>query len=159
MKKSFLIVLFLILLFTSCERDDICIDPVTPNLIIRLYDAENIESFKSISGLKIEILNLDDPFETTVSGDSLVIPLRIDQDLTEYKFSLVIDENTTLEDNLTVSYNREEQIVGRSCGFKTVFNNVSLDNINAQEWIQNIQIDNTPLNIINETSAHVKIFH
>ena len=53
MKKPILFLLLIVVFISSCEKDDFCIEPVTPNLIIRFYDADNPTEFKSVSELYV----------------------------------------------------------------------------------------------------------
>ena len=158
MKNTFLILFFLIIATSSCERDDICIDDITPNLIIRFYDNDNPTEFKSINHLNIHYIDFD--IDTLITGlDSISIPLSVSNNLTEYTFTINNDDILIANvDTLTINYATEEVIVGRSCGFKSIFNNVDyILNGDDDNWIKNIEIIQDT--ITNETSAHVKIFH
>ena len=57
----------------------------------------------------------------------------------------------------------EEVFVSRSCGFKAIFNNVSVSSDVSNDWIIGLTetLENTIIipTIDNETAAHVKIFH
>ena len=47
----------------SCERDDICIDEITPKLIIRFYDFEKAASFSVLFSpviINSSFSNIDD---------------------------------------------------------------------------------------------------
>ena len=52
------ILLFIITLITinSCERDDICIDEITPKLVITFYDKEDPSSVKIVTNLSAKII-------------------------------------------------------------------------------------------------------
>ena len=57
-------------------------------------------------------------------------------------------------------YTREDVYVSRSCGFKTIFHDAVLHlEPDADNWIKSIKAMTEPLNIENEQSKHVKIFH
>ena len=68
-------------------------------------------------------------------------------------YELISDNVTT---QFTLSYTIEDIFVSKSCGFKSIFNNVSL-NIDIQGW----SLDNnlTTTTIDNQNQAHVQIFH
>ena len=163
MKNTRLILLLLIMATTNCERDDICIDEITPKLIIRFYDFDNSELTKSvdnivvrIKGVGIDSLYTDNSTTITTLTDSIAIPLLVTD--SETKFILTAnstDETLISIDTLTLNYIIEEIFVGRSCGFKSVFNNIDYEN--TTNWIKNIEVVTDT--ITNETSAHVKIFH
>jgi hypothetical protein len=76
MKKYYLFLSLIALLISSCEKDDFCIEPITPNMIIRFYNATNISETKAVNDLTINISNLDSIY-TNVSLDSVVIPLDV----------------------------------------------------------------------------------
>jgi hypothetical protein len=74
--------------------------------------------------------------------------------------------NLSSESNLdviTINYDIEEVFVSRSCGFKAIFNNVSISSDISNDWIIGLTetLENTITipTIDNETAAHVKIFH
>jgi len=161
MKKAFLILIILIITISSCERDDICIDPITPNLIIRFYDNDNPTDFKSVSRLSVEIIGVE--IDTLILGtsDSIVIPVKVTENMTQYVLTINSNNGANLNrDTITVNYTREDVFVGRSCGYKTIFNNIEvINNTNTNKWILGIQNSETPQHIENETTAHVKIFH
>jgi len=161
MKKLLLIfVLFLSLL--ACEKDDICIDPITPNLIIRLYDVADGTTIKSVANLQIKNIDQDSIFNNNItSADSITIPLNINQDSTTYVFTINTDDVALANsDTLKISYIREAVFVSRSCGFKTIFKNVSLSlTTDNDNWIKSALFIEDTNTIENETKAHVKILH
>ena len=148
MKK---IVLFLLLIATvlSCEKDDICINATTPNLIIRFYDNTDKTVLKSVPTLYVWATDKDSIREN-VSVDSLVIPLNTLQDISNYNFS-----SNSIVDEVTINYTRSDEFVSRSCGYKTIFDNLSITT--TSNWILDSEIINSTVN--NETSAHLYIYH
>jgi len=161
MKKLLLIVL-LFLSFLACEKDDICIDPVTPNLIMRLYDITDGTSVKSVANLQIKNIDIDSLFnENITAADSITIPLNINQDSTTYVFTINSNDVDLINsDTLKISYTREAIFVSRSCGFKTIFKNVTLNlTSDTNNWIQSVIFIDPKNTIENETKAHVKILH
>ena len=154
MKKQFLVIFILILCISSCERDDICIDDTTPNFTIRFYDSEEPTEFKSISGLKVKLLDTD--LDTLLfSSDSIQLPIRNDIDTTKYSLTNQINDSVVITDFITLVYTREAVFVGRACGFKNIYNDVSYEN--TDDWIMNFEV--VTETIKDETAAHVKIFH
>lgn len=148
---------------TNCERDDICIDEITPKFIIRFYDFDNSELTKSvdnivvrIKGVGVDSLYTDNSTTITTLTDSIAIPLLVTDSETKFIITANSTEETLISiDTLTLNYTIEEIFVGRSCGFKSVFNNIDYEN--TTNWIKNIEVVTDT--ITNETSAHVKIFH
>ena len=163
MKKIILfLVLALVLSFSSCEKDDICIDPITPNLIIRFYDNTDANTLKPVANLQIKNTDIDSIFsDNIVATDSIIIPLNAFAENTTYQLTInSTDTNTVNSDTLKISYTREDVFVSRSCGFKTIFKDVSLSvTTDTNNWIKSaLFIDDTNA-ILNETQAHVKILH
>jgi len=150
----------------SCEKDDICIEETTPYLIIRFYDNSEPEEFKKVAALKVQIEGITGDYynETiTLLTDSIAIPIKVNDDITKFKLILNGSDNDLDNDNEDVfdlNYTREDVFVSRSCGYKTIFHDVITTLINDNEnWIQSIQTVEDPQSIINQKSAHVKIFH
>lgn len=161
LKKYCLSSLVLILLVvTACEKDDFCIDPITPKLILRFYDANNPSTVKSVQNLSIWAEGLDTISEyRSVNLDSIAIPLNATSGQTVYHFKKNdIDGNIANNsvNTLTISYSPEHVYVSRSCGFKAIFNDTEITN--DQVWMQST-LPTTPFSITNETSAHVQVFH
>lgn len=149
MKKACLILLVFLSLI-GCEKDDFCIEPVTPNLIIRFYDATNMTEFKAVNDIHVWADGKDSIF-TNTSLDSIAIPLDINANQTIYNIS-----KGTNQDQITIDYDIEEVFVSRSCGYRAIFNNINISNTNG--WI--ISVDPTTISTIeNERKAHVQIFH
>ena len=156
-KKHYLFLSLIALLISSCEKDDFCIEPITPNMIVRFYNATNISETKAVNDLTINISNLDSIY-TNVSIDSVVIPLDVTSNQIIYNFS-----SGTNVDILTIEYEVEEVFVSRSCGFKAIFNNVTITSDVSNDWIIGLTetLENTITipTINDESAAHVQIFH
>ena len=86
MKKYYLFLSLIALLISSCEKDDFCIEPITPNMIIRFYNATNISETKAVTDLTVNPNDLDSIY-TNVSIDSIVIPLDVTSNQIIYNFS------------------------------------------------------------------------
>ena len=163
--RYLLFIILGILLFGACEKDDICVDGDTPLLILRFYDAQNPETPKSVSSLRIVGLGQEDPvntFSDRSSLDSVGIPLRIDQ--TETQFILILDSadeedaETGNIDTLSFQYTTSEVFVSRACGFVANIEELnSTLTTDTDNWIQSIEISNP--SVIKLDSAHVKILH
>lgn len=157
MKKYFLILSFVSLLVSSCEKDDFCIDPITPNMIIRFYDATNPTETKSVSNLSVQPEGYEDIY-SNVSVDSLLLPLNVMSN--EIVYNLSSDGN---QDILTITYDVEEKFVSRSCGFKAIFRNVIVTSDPSNEWILGLTESGnntvTISTIEDESAAHVQIYH
>ncbi|WP_154662149.1 DUF6452 family protein [Siansivirga zeaxanthinifaciens] len=164
----------------SCERDDICpaTTSTTPRLIIDLYDTANQLNRKNVFGLVV--VGVDNntilPGFQITSTNKLLLPLRTDANQTQYRLRKdskvndngtpndtsddFIDPNQGNEDIITINYVREEVFVSRACGYKTIFNSITLTiEDDGNNWILARQplLDNQPLE--NETTTHFNIFH
>ena len=160
MKKNSIYILFLALVFTACEKDDICLSPTTPKLVLRFYDTANQATLKKVDRLSIWADGKDTlATYKSVSLDSVAIPLNVNTTQTIYHLKTnIVDGNkaNNLINTITIHYTTTEEYVSRSCGFKTIFNNVTITKSNG--WIQSF----TPTSLTKidtQTSAHVKIFH
>ncbi len=154
MRKQILVILIFVLTISSCERDDICIDDITPNFTIRFYDSEDPTDFKSVIGLQVKLLDIE--VDTLLfSSDSIQLPVRLDITTTKYTLTNELSESDIKTDTITIVYTPEDVFVGRACGFKTIFNTVTYENTN--NWITDFEIVSETIK--DETLAHVKIFH
>lgn len=162
MNKRFLILLiFTLAIISGCEKDDICLSPTTPKLILRFYDAANPTTTKSTQDLSVWA-NGKDTLSTykSVALDSIAIPLNVNDTQTIYHLKTnSVDGNivNNISNTITINYTTKDEYVSRSCGFKTIFSNVTISSNNGG-WIQSFT-PNSLTTIDNETSAHVQIFH
>ena len=159
MTKNILYLIFLALLFSACEKDDICLLPTTPKLILRFYDAENPNSFKNVEHLSIWAEGKD-TINTykDVTIDSIALSLDTNSSQTIYNLKTSVSGNIVdnVYNKITIDYTTEAIFVSRSCGLKVNFNTVTIDSDNA--WFQSIAPNSIPT-IDHETSAHFEIYH
>ncbi len=174
--KKIILVLLVLISFSSCEKDDICIDETTPRLIVEFYSISNNALLKNVVNLKVKaegapdfiVFNsslLDtDPVRYLFNGNKLELTLQING--TTAKYSLLLNSTSLTnanEDFLQFNYTPENVFVSRACGFKTIF---TLDNSNGvvqtdtttpiNFWIQDYTILTT--NITTENETHIKIY-
>ncbi len=152
MKKQFIIFILLFTTFLSCEKDDICIDAITPNLIFRFYNDTLHTELKAVALDSIWAINnygLTDYKD--ISKDSIAIPLNLNEDFTTYIF-----ESNSIKDTIKFTYVRSDIFVSRSCGYKTNFTDLQI-NSNTNNWIKSITINNP--NVSDEKAAHITIYH
>lgn len=188
MKKiSLLIIVLSVLVNYGCERDDICAaaTPTTPRLLIDLLDVSNSDIKKNVFGLVVigsDFVTSDTipanpniflPDNLFRNVNNLVLPLKTDSDSTEYILveRATINDNGTLDDTtddfikgnqdrIVINYSRRQVFVSRACGFKTIFENVTLNiTPDTDNWMLSRQplIDNQ--SVENETTAHFSISH
>ena len=155
-KIHLLILIFIATFLQSCEHDDICIDEITPHLIIRLYDKANTTALKKINKVDIAIVGLDRQVKTIEAKDSILLPIDVSKDITQYILTINSKTPETKQsDTITISYTREDIFVGRSCGYKTIFNDM-IYKLDSDNWIHHIESISSQIE--NENNAHVKIF-
>ena len=167
-RKIILISILIILSFTSlskCERDDICIEGTagTPNLIIRFFDANNINEPKNVPFLVIN--KLDDDYRDYIrryllGNDSISIPLKDSQDFTQLKFFYNWGGEDENIDTLKINHDRFDIYMDRACGFKGQFilNENPIEGIGTENsWIKSYKIIKD--SILNENSMHLALYH
>ncbi len=168
-KFAFFIIVIGVGIFSACEKDDICVDDDTPQLIIRFYDADNPTELKVVPGLRVIGVGNGNPVDTfsdrTSTLDSIAIPLKTNDISTQFSFILNSEDDdngaeTGTTDQLLFSYETEEIFKSRACGFVVNYDNLTTDFSPATEnWIQSIEIVKPSVTIEEEVTAHVKIFH
>lgn len=151
MNQKILFFIIGLLVISSCVKDDLCIEPTTPTLIIRFYDNTDSLKVKNVSSLTVWAKGKDSIYSAEASLDSISLPLNINADETFYKLA-----SGLIVDTLLISYERKDVFVSRSCGYKTVFENVSIAS-STNNWIKKQVIINSTIE--NENSAHFNLYH
>ena len=147
-------------LLVSCQRDDICPESteVTPLLIIEFYDREDLTRLKAVQNLIVHATGEEDTLLGPVTTNGIQIPLRTNQNFTEYRFIRNSGGETENIDTITFSYTPSPEYVNRACGFIVSYNGID-SNIHGdgENWLlQDFILQN---NIENETEAHISITH
>ncbi|NQX81035.1 MAG: hypothetical protein HRT66_03435 [Flavobacteriaceae bacterium] len=153
-KIFYFLIVVLCLQSTACEEDDFCLDTTTPSLIIRFYDKDNPEQTKAVTELSINA-NDNIVIASLQKTDSIAVGLNTNLEFTEFYF--ISSEKT---ESIKISYTNDDFFVSKACGYKSIFNRISLEN--SFENTDNIWIDRIEIiesNITNQLQAHVKIFH
>ncbi|MFI8380305.1 DUF6452 family protein [Leeuwenhoekiella sp. NPDC079379] len=163
-KKWFLLMICVLLLSLSCERDDICATstPTTPQLTIGFFDSDNVNEAKP---LNITIYKQDRSDSIVYTGASTIqIPLRTDTTATVLVFvknpnNLVAAEDPNNADTVTFTYVPQETFISRACGYRVVFNNLTIQTNPGPDarWIDDLIINNRT--IANEDTTQVFIRH
>lgn len=175
--KKILALLLITISLSGCEKDDICTDDTTPQLVVAFYDISNPSNLKNVLNLKVKAEGASDyivfntaldntnPIRYFFNGNTLKLPLRIDGSTTKY--SLILNSTGTTvapnEDILQFNYTTQNIFVSRACGFKTIFelntapNGVIKTDASTPDgfWIQDLNIVTTSITTGNET--HIKI--
>ena len=156
MKKSLFIISGILLILFACEKDDFCVSsPVTPNLVVRFYDANDIEETLDVDSLYVWAEGKDTIFSNSIT-DSISLPLNTIAPNTVYHLA----QGTQKLETITIEYSTEDDYVSRSCGFRVIFNDVIItqDEIDDEGWIESLSTTKV-LTIDNQDEAHVKVFH
>ena len=91
--------------------------------------------------------------------DSIAIPLNTITNQTIYTLKINNDDGNVANNKLatlTIQYIPEEELVSRSCGFRVIFNTITLNS--SGDWIDSLSTT-TIATINNENNAHVKVYH
>ena len=161
MMKRTIFILFITVLFSafiSCESDDLCDHTVnTPRLVVRFYHQNNTRTPFSIANLTVYGQGNSTPLVSSVTLDSLALPLRLESPTT-YLFQTVVSGTTTSTTTLTVSYTSEQSFVSKACGIKITYNTLSatIENANSS-WLKGLSIKNTTVD--NEKKDHIHLYH
>jgi len=153
--KKYIVILSILLLisFYACEKDDICLAPTTPNLVLRLYDDAAHADIKKEDHFSLVALPQHDTIYKDTSIDSVLVSLNVNSDTSKFLLYSV-----TNADTLVFNYDREDVFVSKACGYKTIFHHLNVSLLpDSNHWIKNIEILQTE--IISDTIAHVKIYH
>lgn len=168
MKKILAIgaILLIIISFSACEKDDICVDGDTPLLVIGFYDVNDTATVKKVT--KLRVGGVDQEFTVSTVADRtdldlIQIPLQINSPATSYVLisnsaTNSSNEETGNADVVTFNYETREVFVSRACGFIANFDNLTGSlATDSDNWIKGIEIVQTTIN--DQATAHVKIFH
>ncbi|MEJ1222205.1 DUF6452 family protein [Sediminicola sp. 1XM1-17] len=159
-------VIMTIVAFSSCEKDDICVDGDTPLLVIGFYDVNDTTAAKKVTKLRVAGENQQFTVNTVADRtdlDLIEIPLRINSPNTSFVLisnsaTNSSNEETGNADIVTFNYDTNEVFVSRACGFIANYENLSGTlGSDSDHWIQGVEIVKTTIN--DQAAAHVKIYH
>ena len=179
MKKIYFLLFLVFCIGLSCEKDDICPDDTvtTPQLTIAFYDIENIEDQnpKNVFRFRAEGVDNENPvpgYEGTASAQTILLPLKTttdDPNGESYTTQYILTQNYRIDgngnvtgnpDTITISYTTSQVYVSRGCGFKSVFENITLTvEDDGNNWIQVIQSTDDNQIIADESAVNFNIYH
>jgi hypothetical protein len=149
----FIAFLMFLFLFSSCEKDDICLEPATPKLILRFYNHTQHDTLKTVEHFSLTALPENQKIISDKNTDSIGIALNVNADSCKFIFQ---QENNP--DTIMFYYQREFIFISKSCGYKCIFHQLQAIPINdGDNWIKNTEIINSEITI--DTVAHVKLYH
>ena len=157
--KTYILALATLLVYSSCEKDDVCVenDSVYVNLVF--YDVEDGSTAKSVSGFSLLDLNGDivrNYDNTTVGSIALVLPTS------QSSYDLILQKRTEVDgltintnDTLNFNYTPKATYVSRACGYIRTYTDLSIDS--TSNWISGVIVNTPEINSNNE--EHVAILH
>ncbi|MEK9583950.1 MAG: DUF6452 family protein [Flavobacteriaceae bacterium] len=157
--KTYILALATLLVYSSCEKDDVCVenDSVYVNLVF--YDVEDGSTAKSVSGFSLLDLNGDivrNYDNTTVASIALVLPTN------QSSYDLILQKRTEVDgltintnDTLNFNYTPKATYVSRACGYIRTYTDLSIDS--TSNWISGVIVNTPEINSNNE--EHVAILH
>lgn len=154
----------LVIAFSGCEKDDICVDETTPQLVIEFYDISNPAVLKNVVNLKVTGDGMTEAFNTFNGVSKISLPLKTNEDVTKYHLLLNSNSSTAAnEDVLEFNYTRQNVYVSRACGYKTVFELNTSNGFDFTDatiadglWIQDTNLQTN--SIVTENEVHLKIY-
>lgn len=162
--KKIMLLLIVVFTFSGCEKDDICTDETTPQLVIEFYDVSNPTTLKNVAGLKITGEGMPNELNTFSGVSTIKLPLDVTGD--SVKYSMILNSSSATnanEDFLQFNYTRNNVYVSRACGYRTIFELNSPGGVIHTDsatpdllWIQSFDVQTTTIDTENE--IHLKIY-
>lgn len=165
-----IILLVSILSFTGCEKDDICTPDaaVTPRLVIVFRNILDRDEPKAVADLSVRDIARDtlaplneEDARILAETDSIAIPLNGAANSVRYAFITGDEEDLDFNaDTLEINYETLDEYVNRACGYRKVFENLTIiqdPEPPLQQWIEQIEVVETSIDDIN--TIHVKVYH
>ncbi len=143
----------------ACEKDDVCVDQITPRLFVQFYKnpdhpAEEPATL-TLRNFTITTLGKGEKWHALYSNstaDHVYLPLRMDADIS--KFTIGIDEKSS--DVLTVRYQRKNQFVSKACGLRTVY--INLREAHTPDSIKSITTNREDILLEDEDKPGLSIY-
>ena len=149
-----------LLLLQGCQKDDICPagTATTPLLVIEFYDSEELTRLKAVPALEVQAAGMEESYQNSETSNSISIPLRTDQNFTEYTFIYNSGSDNENRDVVTFNYSPNPEYINRACGFRINYNNLDVSvHQDEDNWITSAII--LQANIEDETEAHISFTH
>ena len=149
-----------IFLTLGCQRDDICPEgtETTSLLVIEFYDPLDPTRLKAVPNLMIKASGKEEVLMGPSTVNTVSIPLRTNENSTEYVFTTNTNSDEENEDIVTFTYSPDPVYLNRACGFKIDFNSLDVTvHGDDNNWILSETIIQE--SVINETEAHIYFTH
>ncbi|WP_051286414.1 DUF6452 family protein [Salinimicrobium terrae] len=158
-QKWLFLVGFIFLAF-GCQRDDICPEgtETTPLLVIEFYDPLDPTRLKAVPNLMIRASGKEDILMGPETVNTISVPLRTNENFTEYIFTTNTNSDEENEDVVSFTYSPDPEYLNRACGYKVNYNSLDVAvNEDNNNWILSETIIQE--SIENETEAHIYFTH
>ena len=149
-----------IFLALGCQRDDICPEgtETTPLLVIEFYDPLDPTRLKAVQNLTVRATGKEEIFLGPVTVNTVSIPLRTNENFTEYTFTANTDGEEENSDVISFTYSPDPEYLNRACGYKINYNNMDVAiHDDDNNWILSETIIQE--SVENETEAHIYFTH
>ncbi|MCC8360216.1 DUF6452 family protein [Salinimicrobium sediminilitoris] len=144
----------------GCQRDDICPEgtETTPLLVIEFYDPLDPTRLKAVPNLTVRASGKEEILLGPETVNTISIPLRTNENFTEYIFTTNSNSNEENQDIISFTYSPDPEYLNRACGYKINYNSLDVA-VNADEdnWIISETIIQE--SVENETEAHIYFTH
>lgn len=175
--KKIIILLLASLVVTNCEKDDICANETatTPRLYIEFYNKNNPNNRKNATKFVAQGVGNDNILSdyNIVTTNKVYLPLKTNENQTQYTLyrNYAINDNDTPDDEsddyiegnpdiVTINYITKQVYVSRACGYKTIFENVTIHIENdSSNWIEYTLPNTNNEPVSNESEAHFNLYH
>lgn len=158
--RKFCSVIF-ILLAVSCQKDDICPPgaDITPHLIMEFYDVDDPSSLQAVEDLMVTATGKEEVYFGPETTNEIAIPLRTDQNYTEYHLTIETEEGVENTDVVRFYYTPSTLYLNRACGFKVNYLDlkVEIQEEAGENWISSITVIQKIVE--NEIAPHIYLFH
>jgi hypothetical protein len=144
----------------GCQRDDICPEgtETTHLLVIEFYDPLDPTRLKAVPNLTVRASGKEEILLGPETVNTISIPLRTNENFTEYIFTTNSNSDEENEDVVSFTYSPDPEYLNRACGYKINYNSLDVA-VNADEdnWIISETIIQE--SVENETEAHIYFTH
>lgn len=158
--QKWLFLAALIFLNLGCQKDDICPQgtETTPLLVIEFYDSEDLTRLKAVPNLMVRASGKEEVLLEPSTVNTVSIPLRTNENFTEYIFTYNSGGNDENEDVVSFTYSPDPQYLNRACGFKINFTSLDVAVTGDENnWILSESIIQETVE--NETEVHIYFTH
>ena len=158
--QKWLFLAVFILITLGCQKDDICPEgtETTPLLVIEFYDTLDPTRPKAVPNLTVRASGMEEAFLGPATVNSVSIPLRTDENFTEYIFTYNTGGNEENQDTVSFTYSPDTEYLNRACGFKINYSSLDVALSNDDDnWILSETVNQE--SVENETEAHIYFTH